>query len=337
MTTMRAVQVPHPGGEFELVERDVPEPLAGQVRIQVKACGVCGGDTITKEGRIPGIQYPRIPGHEIAGLVDKVGEGVTLWQTGDRVGVGFHGSHCFVCPPCRTGDFANCYNSQSTGISFDGGYAEYTVVPQEAIARIPDELDFTEAGPLMCAGITTYNALRNSGAKGGDLVAVLGLGGLGHLAVQYASRLGFKTVAIARGADKEKIAHQLGAQVYIDSTTTDAVEALQGMGGARVIMATATNASAISNLLNGLGVNGRMMLIADVNEPLQISTHSLIFGRKSIQGWYSGHAKDSEEAMAFSALEGVRPITETFPLEQAQEAYNRMMSGKANLRVVLTM
>jgi D-arabinose 1-dehydrogenase-like Zn-dependent alcohol dehydrogenase len=253
------------------------------------------------------------------------------------VGVGFHGSHCFVCSPCRSGDFANCYNSQSTGIGFDGGYAEYTVVPQEAIARIPDGLDFADAGPLMCAGITTYNALRNSGAQGGDLVAIQGLGGLGHLAVQFASSLGFKTVAIARGADKEKMARQLGAEFYIDSTATDAAEALRSMGGARVILATATSAKAMSAIVSGLGVNGKMIILADVNEPLQITTHSLIFGRKSIQGWYSGHAKDSEEALVFSALEGIRPIVETFPLEQAQEAYSRMMNGKANLRVVLTM
>jgi alcohol dehydrogenase, propanol-preferring len=337
MKTMRAMQISRPGGEFEAIEREIPTPMRGQVLVQIKACGVCGGDALTKEGRIPGIQYPRIPGHEIAGIIDQVGEGVTTWKSGDRVGVGFHGSHCFVCAPCRAGDFTNCQNSLSTGIGFDGGYAEYAVIPQEAIARIPDELDFTAAGPLMCAGVTTFNALRNSGAKGGDLVAILGIGGLGHLAVQYANKLGFKTVAIARGADKEPLAHQLGADKYIDSTTTDAVKELQGMGGARVIMATAANAKAMSEIVNGLGANGQMMLIADVSEPIQLSTHSLIFGRKSIQGWYSGHAKDSEEALAFSALRGIRPIVETFPLEQAHAAYERMMQGKANLRVVLTM
>jgi D-arabinose 1-dehydrogenase-like Zn-dependent alcohol dehydrogenase len=337
MNTMRAMQVSRPGGEFESIEREIPQPMRGQVLVQIKACGVCGGDALTKEGRIPGIQYPRIPGHEIAGIIDRVGEGVTIWQPGDRVGVGFHGSHCFVCGPCRSGDFTNCHNSQSTGIGFDGGYAEYAVIPQEAIARIPEELDFTDAGPLMCAGVTTFNALRNSGATAGDLVAILGIGGLGHLAVQYASKLGFKTVAIARDADKEQLARQLGAEIYIDSTKTNAVTELQRMGGARVIVATATNANAVSEIVNGLGANGRMMLTADVNEPLQIPTHALIFGRKSIQGWYSGHAKDSEEALAFSAMRGIRPIVETFPLDQAQAAYDRMMQGKANLRVVLTM
>jgi alcohol dehydrogenase/propanol-preferring alcohol dehydrogenase len=332
---MKAIQISRPGGEFELVNKDIPEPSAGTVRVKVEACGICHSDLIVKEGFWPGIKYPRVPGHEVAGIVDKAGEGVTAWKKGRRVGVGWHGGHCFQCEQCRRGDFILCANAKITGISFDGGYAEYMVAPQEALASIPDELKSVEAAPLLCAGITTYNALRNSGARAGDLVAVQGIGGLGHLGVQFASKLGFKTAAISRGKDKEQAARKLGADVYIDAESTDPAKALAEMGGAKVVLATAPNSKLISPLVNGLAPNGKLVVVAAAADPIEVSPLQLIGGRKSIIGWPSGHARDSEDTMNFSVLRGIRPAIETFPLEKAAEAYQRMITNRARFRVVL--
>ncbi len=332
---MKAIQISRPGGEFELVNKDIPEPSAGHVRVKVEACGICHSDFVVKEGFWPGIKYPRVPGHEVAGIVDKAGEGVTAWKKGRRVGVGWHGGHCFQCEQCRRGDFILCTNAKITGISFDGGYAEYMVAPQEALAGIPDDLKSVEAAPLLCAGITTYNALRNSGARAGDLVAVQGIGGLGHLGVQFANKLGFKTAAISRGKDKEQEARRLGADVYIDAESTDPAKALAEMGGAMVVLATAPNSTLISPLVNGLAPNGKLVVVAAAADPIEVSPLQLIGGRKSIIGWPSGHARDSEDTMNFSALRGIRPAIETFPLEKAAEAYQRMITNKARFRVVL--
>ncbi|HKJ30296.1 MAG TPA: alcohol dehydrogenase [Balneolales bacterium] len=337
MSTMKAVQISKAGGDFELVERDIPEPYRHEIRIKVEACGICHSDAFVKEGLFPGIEFPRIPGHEVIGRVDKVGADVTQWSEGQRVGVGWHGGHCFECEACRNGDFINCENAKITGISFDGGYAEYMVAPQEAIARIPDELDSAEAAPLLCAGITTYNALRNSEAKAGDLVAVQGIGGLGHLGVQYANKMGFETVALSRGTDKKKLAYDLGARHYIDTDSESAAEELQKMGGAKVILSTAPNSKAITSVLGGLGRDGQLMIVAASGEPVEVSPMMLIGGRKSIKGWPSGHAKDSEDTLNFSALKNTLPMVETYPLEKAAEAYERMITNKARFRVVLTM
>lgn len=334
---MKAAQISRAGGDWELVERDVPEPRAGQVRVKVEACGICHSDALVKEGLWPGLQYPRVPGHEIAGRVDALGENVTSWSVGQRVGVGWHGGHDFVCEQCRRGDFAMCVNRKVTGIDFDGGYAEYMIAPAAALAAIPDELPAEEAGPFMCAGVTVYNALRNSGASAGDLVAVHGIGGLGHLGVQYARRMGFNTVAINRGNDKEPLARQLGAHHYIDATATDVVSELQQLGGARVILATAPNAQAISALVDGLAPSGLLLVPAAPAEPLTISMFSLITHRSSVAGWYSGVAKDSQDTMEFSVLTGVHPMIEKYPLERVAEAYEQMHSGKVRFRVVLTM
>lgn len=335
MGLMKAVQVSRPGGDFEVVEREIPEPQQNQVRIRVEACGICHGDVFVKEGFWHGLKYPRIPGHEIVGYIDKVAEGVTAWQEGQRIGVGWHGGHCFRCPPCLQGDFSNCQNSLITGIDYDGGYAQYTVVPTSALASIPDDLNAIEAAPLMCAGITTFNALRNSGARGGDIVAVQGVGGLGHLAIQFANKLGFKTVAISRGQDKEKLAVKLGASYYIDSESVNAAEVLQSMGGAKVVLAIAPNSKAISALVDGLAVNGKLLIVGATGEPLEVSPLQLIKGRRSIQGWHSGNAKDSEETLSFCVLSGIRPMIETFSLESVAEAYERMLNNKARFRVVL--
>lgn len=337
MSVMKAAQISYPGGEFEIVEKPLTEPQKNQVRIRVEACGICHGDVFVKEGLWPGIKYPRIPGHEIAGYIDKVGEGVTGWQEGQRVGVGWHGSHCFQCEPCRQGDFSNCQNSLVTGIDFDGGYAEYTVVPTSSLASIPDELNSIEAAPLLCAGMTTFNALRNSGARGGDIVAVQGIGGLGHLAIQFASKLGFKTVAISRGQDKETLAKKLGANYYIDTESVNAAEALTKMGGAKAIIATAPNSKAISALVDGLAANGKLLVVGATSEPITVSPFHLIKGRKSIQGWHSGNGKDSEETFSFCLLSEIRPMIETFPLEEVSQAYKAMLHNKARFRVVLTM
>jgi len=336
MAKMRAVQISHANGPLELVERDIPEPGPEQVRIKVEACGICHSDAFTKEGIFPGIRYPIVPGHEIAGHIDAVGPGVTPWQTGQRVGVGWHGGHCRRCEPCRRGDFINCRNLKIPGISYDGGYAEYLVAPAEALALIPDDLEAERAAPLLCAGITTYNALRNSGARAGDLVGILGIGGLGHLGVQFAAKMGFETVAIARGRDKEALARKLGAQHYLDSKAQNVAAELTRLGGARVILATVTSAKAMSAVIDGLGVNGKLLVVGASADPIEVSPVQLISARRSIQGWPSGTAIDSEDTLAFSVLSGVRPMIETMPLERAAEAYERMMSGNARFRMVLT-
>lgn len=334
---MKAAQVSKPGGDFELVEREIPQPGRGQVRVKVEACGICHSDVLVKEGLWPGLQYPRVPGHEVAGVVDLAGEGITTWKKGDRVGVGWHGGHDFVCDECRRGDFAMCVNRKVTGIDFDGGYAEYMIAPVEALALIPNELPAEEAGPFMCAGVTVYNALRNSGARAGDVVAVQGIGGLGHLGVQYARKMGFHTVALGRGKDKEPLAKKLGAHLYLDSEAVDPVAELQKLGGARVILGTAPSAKAISSVVGGLGVDGNLLVPAAPNDPLTISTMPLIMGRRSVTGWYSGTARDSQDTLEFSALSDVHPMIEKFPLERAAEAYERMHSGKVRFRAVLTM
>ena len=336
MAKMRAVQISHANGPLELVERDIPEPGPEQVRIKVEACGICHSDAFTKEGIFPGIRYPIVPGHEIAGHIDAVGPGVTPWQTGQRVGVGWHGGHCRRCEPCRRGDFINCRNLKIPGISYDGGYAEYLVAPAEALALIPDDLEAERAAPLLCAGITTYNALRNSGARAGDLVGILGIGGLGHLGVQFAAKMGFETVAIARGRDKEALARKLGAQHYLDSKAQNVAAELTRLGGARVILATVTSAKAMSAVIDGLGVNGKLLVVGASADPIEVSPVQLISARRSIQGWPSGTAIDSEDTLAFSVMSGVRPMIETMPLERAAEAYERMMSGNARFRMVLT-
>jgi D-arabinose 1-dehydrogenase-like Zn-dependent alcohol dehydrogenase len=334
---MKAVQVPKAGGNLELVERNIPDPARNQVRIKVEACGICHSDALVKEGYWPGIQYPRVPGHEIAGRVDAVGADVPNWKPGQRVGVGWHGGHCFVCEPCRRGNFINCKFEKITGISQDGGYAEYVVVPAEAVAAIPDDLPAAEAAPLLCAGISVFNALRNSGARAGDLVAVHGIGGLGHLGVQYAHQMGFRTFAIGRGKDKEALARKLGATHYVDTAAGDAVAELQKFGRARVILATAPDSKSMSALFNGLAVNGKFIVVGAGADPITVTPVQLIMGSKALQGWASGIATDSEDTMQFSAQSGVRPMIEKYPLEKASEAYEQMISGRARFRVVLTM
>ena len=336
MSKMRAVQVSRPNGPFEIVEREIPQPGAGSVRIKVQACGICHSDSFTKEGTFPGLHYPRVPGHEVVGLVDAIGAGVAGWTPGQRAGVGWHGGHCGRCDSCRRGDFFACQLAhQITGISYDGGYADYMIAPAVALARLPDKLSPVEAGPLMCAGLTTFNALRHSGARPGDVVAVLGLGGLGHLGVQFAVKMGFKTVAIARGKDKEPLARRLGAWQYIDSQAQDPAAELAKLGGARVILATVTNGKAMSAVLGGLAVNGTLMVLG-APESLEVSPFLLIAGRRSVKGWYSGTSIDSQDTLAFSVLTGVRSMNEVYPLERVTEAYEHMLSGKARFRVVLT-
>jgi D-arabinose 1-dehydrogenase-like Zn-dependent alcohol dehydrogenase len=334
---MRIAVVTRLKAPFEIVERQISEPPAGSVRVKVEACGVCHSDSITKEGLFPGIEYPRAPGHEIAGVVDAIGANVAGWKQGERVGVGWHGGHCGYCDSCRRGDFVTCQVAlQIPGISYDGGYADYAIAPAAALARIPEKLSFVEAAPLMCAGVTTFNSLRHSGARPGDLVAVLGIGGLGHLGVQFAAKMGCNTVAIARGKDKEELALKLGATRYIDSSSSDAAAELTKMGGAKVILATATSGKAMTALIGGLGVDGKLMVLGAADAPIEAPAVPLIFGRRSIVGWPSGSSIDSQDTLAFSALTGVRPMTEVFPLDRAAEGYERMMSGKARFRVVLT-
>jgi D-arabinose 1-dehydrogenase-like Zn-dependent alcohol dehydrogenase len=336
-TTMKVAQISKAGGDFEIVEREIPKPGAGHVRIKVQACGVCHSDMLTKEGAWPGIQYPRVPGHEVAGIIDELGAGVSVWKKGQRVGVGWHGGEDGTCPSCRRGDFRNCQNLKITGISYDGGYQEYMVAPVEALAAIPENLSDVDAGPLLCAGITTFNALRHSGALPGDLVAVSGIGGLGHLGIQFANKFGYKVAAIGRGSDKAALAKKLGATLYMDSESTNAVEELKKLGGARVILATAPSSKAMSELIDGLGPNGKLVVVGAAAEPIEVTPIQLISGSRTIQGWSSGTPTDSEDTLRFAELTGVRPMTETFPLEKAAEAYARMMSGKAKFRVVLTM
>jgi D-arabinose 1-dehydrogenase-like Zn-dependent alcohol dehydrogenase len=337
MAKMRAVQVAQPGGPFEMVERDLPQPGAGEVRVKVQACGICHSDSLTKEGYWPGIQYPRVPGHEIAGIIDAMGPNVLGWSAGQRVGVGWHGGHCGYCSSCRRGDFLTCQVAPKTpGISYDGGYADYMIAPAGALAQIPDELSYVEAAPLMCAGITTFNSLRNSGARAGDLVAVLGIGGLGHLGIQFAAKMGFHTVAIARGADKAPLARKLGALLYIDSQAQDVAAELLKLGGAKVILATITSGKAMTATLGGLGINGKFIALGVPQDPLEVPAGLLVPGRRAIQGWPSGTSIDSQDTMAFSVLTGVRSMNEVFPLERAAEAYDRMMSGGARFRVVIS-
>jgi D-arabinose 1-dehydrogenase-like Zn-dependent alcohol dehydrogenase len=337
MTMMKAVQVGKPGGNFEVVEKAIPEPGRAQVRIKVEACGICHSDALVKEGHWPGIQYPRVPGHEIAGRIDAVGTDVTNWKPGQRVGVGWHGGHCFLCVACRRGDFVNCKNEKITGFSHDGGYAEYMISPAEAVAAIPDDLSADEAAPLLCAGITVFNALRNSEAHAGDLVAVQGIGGLGHLGIQYARQMGFRTFAIGRGKDKEALARKLGAAHYIDTAASDPAAELQKFGGATVILATAPDSKAMSALFNGVASNGKLIVVGASADPITVTPIQLISGRKALQGWASGIATDSEDTMQFSALTGVRPMIERYPLERVVEAYEQMITGKVRFRVVLTM
>jgi D-arabinose 1-dehydrogenase-like Zn-dependent alcohol dehydrogenase len=336
MARMRAVQVSEPGGPLELVEREVPQPGRDEALVRVQACGVCGGDSGIKDGHFPGVSYPRVPGHEIAGVIAALGEDVRGWEVGQRVGVGWFGGNCGYCRPCRHGEPMSCENMGIPGITIDGGYADYVVVRENALALIPDELTAEDAAPLMCAGLTTYNALRHTGAHGGDLVAVLGVGGLGHLGVQFASKLGFDTVAIARGREKEPLARRLGARRYIDSTVEDPAEELMGLGGAKVILATVTSAPAMAAVFGGLGIRGTLLVLGAAMEPLQVPPAMLIPAGKSIAGHASGTSGDSEDTLDFSVLAGVRPVTETRPLEQAAEAYERMANGQARFRMVLT-
>jgi D-arabinose 1-dehydrogenase-like Zn-dependent alcohol dehydrogenase len=337
MAKMKVAVVPKAHGQFEIIERDIPSPGPGQVRIRVLACGICHSDELTKEGIWPGIEYPRAPGHEIAGVVDALGAGVTAWKTGARIGVGWHGGHDGTCPQCRRGDFNTCVNGKIPGIHYDGGYQEYAVVPQEALAAMPESLDPVVAAPLLCAGITTFNALRHSGASPGDLVAIQGVGGLGHLGIQFASKFGYRVAAISRGQDSAALAKKLGATVYIDSKASKIADELQKLGGAQVILATAPNSKAMSELIDGLGVNGKMVVIGATADPIEVSPLQLIMARKSIQGWPAGTPSDSEDTLRFSELTGVLPMIEKYPLEKAADAYARMMSGKAQFRVVLTM
>lgn len=336
MATMKAVQV-NENKEFEVVTKDIPEPGSGEVRIRVEACGVCHSDAMVKEGVFPGIEYPRIPGHEVIGVIDKTGSEVAPWEEGQRVGVGWHGGHCFTCEACRRGDFINCENARVTGISYDGGYAEYMVAPQSALAAVPDDLASTDAAPLLCAGVTTYNSLRNSGVKPGEVVAVLGVGGLGHLALQYANKMGCKTVALSRGKEKETLAKELGAHVYIDTESENGPEALQKLGGAKVIIATAPSGKAMSSLIDGLAANGKLFTIAAGMDPVEVTPLQLIAGNKSVSGWASGTAMDSEDTLNFSSLTGILPKVEEFPLEQAEKAYEHMMNNEARFRAVLKM
>jgi alcohol dehydrogenase/propanol-preferring alcohol dehydrogenase len=336
MARARAIQVPKPNAPFELVRRDVPAPGSRQVRIRVQACGICHSDVFTKAGAFPDIQYPRVPGHEIAGVIDAVGSDVPDWKEGARAGVGWHGGHCGHCASCRRGDFITCATRQIPGISYDGGYADYVIAPFEALAAIPDELSAREAAPLLCAGITTFNALRHSGARAGDLVAVLGIGGLGHLGVQFAAKMGCRTVAIARGKDKAPLARQLGADLYIDSLSQNATEELTKMGGARIILSTVTDSRTMADAIGGLGVDGKLLIVGASPEPMQIPPTALISARRSIAGWPSGTSRDSEDTLRFSVLKGIRPMIETYPLERASDAYERMISGKARFRAVIT-
>jgi D-arabinose 1-dehydrogenase-like Zn-dependent alcohol dehydrogenase len=336
MSKNLVAQVPKAGAAFELVERDIPQPGPGEVRIKVEACGICFSDHLVKDGTWPGLVYPRVPGHEVAGVIDAVGDHVSEWKKGDRVGVGWHGGHCFVCESCRRGDFITCANEKITGLNVDG-YQQYMIARHEAVALLPDGLDFAEAGPLLCAGITTFNSLRHSGATMGDLVAVQGVGGLGHLGIQFASKAGYRTVAIGRGSENAPLAKKLGASAYIDSKATNAAQELQKLGGAKVILATAPNAKAMADLIPGLGINGKLLVVGAPFEPMEVSVVQLLMARRGIQGWPSGSAMDSQDTLRFSANTGVRPMIEKFHLRDVKKAYDRMTSGDAQFRVVLTM
>ena len=329
-------QVSRPGGDLEIIEKEIPQPGPGQVRIKVQACGVCHSDHYVKDGLFPGIEYPRVPGHEVAGIIDEIGTGVTIWKKGQRVGVGWYGGADGTCAACRRGDFMNCPNQKVTGINYDGGYQEYMIAPADAVAAMPDSLDAVEAAPLLCAGITTFNSLRHSGAVPGDLVAIQGVGGLGHLGIQFASKFGYKVAAVGRGPENASLAKKLGASVYIDSKGSNAAQELQKLGGAKVILATAPNSKSMSELFDGLGGNGTMVVVGAAPEPIEIAPIQVIRGRRSLQGWASGTAADSEDTLRFAELTGVRPMIEKYPLSKVAEAYARMMSGNAQFRVVLT-
>ncbi|MCF4102610.1 alcohol dehydrogenase [Gillisia sp. M10.2A] len=332
---MKAAQIQEKGGDFVLVDMDKPSPKENEILIKVEACGICHSDDLLKQGLFPGIEYPRVPGHEVVGIVEEVGKNVSKWKVGQRVGVGWHGGHCFECTPCRKGDFVNCENAKVCGISYDGGYAEYMCAPNEAIAAIPEELSSAAAAPLLCAGITVYNALRNSGIRAGDVVAVQGIGGLGHLAVQYASKMGMRTVAISTNDSKKELAKELGAHHYIDISKQDPAEELQKLGGANLILATAPHSDAITKVVNGLGIDGKLLMVAATGEPIEVSPLQLLMGRKSVAGWPSGTAIDSEDTLNFSVLSGTEPMIEEFPLKDVAKAYDKMINNKARFRVVL--
>ena len=336
MPTMRVIQVAKKGGPFELVNRELPQPGRGEVRVKVEACGVCHSDSIAKDGLFPSVRYPIVPGHEIAGVIDAVGEGVIGWTVGVRVGVGWFGGHCGRCEPCRRGDLVDCRNLRIPGVTYDGGYAEAMVAPADALALIPGELSAVDAAPLLCAGVTTYHALRESGARPGDLIAILGIGGLGHLGVQFAAKMGFRTVAIARGTDKEPLARKLGAHIYLDSQTQNVAAELSKLGGAKTILSTVTSGKAMSAVIPGLAVRGRMVVVGVGTDPIEVSALDLIGGSRSVVGHASGASIDSQDTLAFSALSGVRPTIETMPLERAAEAYDKMMRNEARFRMVLT-
>ena len=333
--TMRAAVIPEAGAEFELVDREVPEPAPGEVRVEVEACGICHSDAFAKEGTYPGISYPHVPGHEVAGRIDAVGDDVESWSIGDRVGVGWHGGHCFTCDACRRGDFQQCENAEITGITFDGGYAEYTTVPSEALAAIPEDLAAADAAPLLCAGVTTYNALRNTDAQPGDLVAVQGVGGLGHLGVQYAHAAGFETVALSRSPDKEDLARELGADHFVDASEEDPAERLQELGGADVVLGTAPSSDAIESTLGGIGTDGSVVIVGVPGEPIEVDVQTLVGTRGSVEGWASGHARDSQDTLEFSSLRDITPTIETYPLDDVAAAYDRMIENEARFRVVL--
>jgi len=334
---MRAAQLSRPGGPLEIVNLEIPQPGPGQIRLRVDACGICHGDALALAGRWPGFQYPRTPGHEVAGVIDAIGDGVERWKVGQRAGVGWHGGHCTHCLPCRRGTFNRCEQLKVPGLVYDGGYSEYMITPAQGLAAIPDTLTSQEAAPLLCAGLTTFNSLRRTGALAGDLVAVQGLGGLGHLGVQFASKMGFETVAVGRGRDKEQEMRAFGAHHYIDAEAEKPAEALQKLGGAKTILATGFDSKAMAALVDGLGVDGTLITIgADMN-PMEVSPLQLISKTRSMRGWSSGVSADSEDTLRFCAITGVRPRIETFPLAQAPAAFGRMMSGKARYRVVLTM
>jgi D-arabinose 1-dehydrogenase-like Zn-dependent alcohol dehydrogenase len=336
MAKMKVVQVPRAGADFEVVQRDIPEPGPGQVRIRIQVCGVCHSDVVTKEGLMP-ISYPRVPGHEVAGVIDELGAGVTAWKKGERVGLGWHGGHDGTCPACRRGDFASCANRKVCGISYDGGYQEFMVAPVEALAHMPEALDAAEAAPLMCAGATTFDALRRAGALPSDLIAVQGIGGLGHLGIQFAKKSGYRVAAVGRGPGSASLARKLGADVYIDSVATDVAAELQKLGGARVILATAPSGKSMSGLVDGLGANGTLLVIGASADPIEVPPNRILFGRKRIQGWVSGIPTDSEDTLRFAEMMSVHPMIEKYPLAKAAEGYARMLSGKAEFRVVLTM
>jgi len=334
---MKAAVIEEAGGDFIIKDVDKPSPSANEILIKVEACGICHSDNFVKEGGFPGLEYPRIPGHEVVGIIEEIGKDVSKWEKGQRVGVGWHGGHCFDCEPCRRGDFISCENAKVSGISYDGGYAEYMTAPQEAVANIPEDLSSAEAAPLLCAGITVFNALRNSGIRACDVVAVQGIGGLGHLAIQYAAKMGMRTVAVSHSNDKKELASKLGAHEFINTNEKDGAEELQKLGGAKLILATAPHSDAITSIVDGLGIDGKLLMVAATGEPIEVSPMQLLMGRKSAAGWPSGTAIDSEDTLKFSAMTGTKPMIEEYSLDNVSEAFEQMMNNKARFRVVLKM